>query len=125
MKLRVLVCGSREWTDELPVRAVLDGLYESAWDEFYVCQGGARGADAIAKKWCEDEEVPVNTFPADWSKGKQAGYLRNAQMLEEGKPTVVFAFGHGKGTDMMVNLAVKAGVPTYRVVRESTIQSAE
>lgn len=50
-------------------------------------------------------------FPADWDKyGKRAGYLRNVQMLDEGKPDLVVAFPGGKGTAMMVKLAKERGV---------------
>lgn len=111
---------------------------------FVVIEGGARGADSIAHDWVyhcplhgepvllatfdpvtyhdKPSGMPVASlrFPADWSKGKAAGYIRNRRMLEEGKPDFVLAFGHGKGTDMMVNLAVTAGVPTYRIVKENT-----
>lgn len=55
----------------------------------------------------------IMAFPAEWNKyGKKAGYIRNAQMLEIGKPDLVLAFWDGvsRGTKMMIDLAKKAGV---------------
>lgn len=121
--MRVLVCGSREWTDTVAINTILDACHAEAscWnDELVVIQGGARGADTIAATWCTDSKVQFEQYGAQWDKyGKAAGFIRNKRMLEEGKPDVVWAFGYGKGTDMMVNLAKDAGLPVYRVVKES------
>jgi len=88
-----------------------------------VISGCAPGADSVAWEWGRRMEkahhnVELQLFPADWKKhGRRAGYIRNAQMLEEGKPTVVLAFSsdlsESKGTSMMVDLAKKAGVQTF------------
>jgi hypothetical protein len=52
-----------------------------------------------------------------WNKcGIGAGYFRNVQMLEEGKPDLVVAFLGGKGTAMMVKIARAAGVEVRECV---------
>lgn len=114
--MRVLVCGSREWTDERAVRRFLAFLT----DRDTVIHGAARGADMLADKVARGKRCDVEAFPADWEAyGKKAGYLRNAEMLEEGRPDIVVAFGRGKGTDMMVDLAEKAGKTVYRITKPS------
>jgi hypothetical protein len=125
--VRVLICGSRDWEDQDIVWQLLDGLYETSGHELVVIHGAARGADRHAARWCavgdaDATEGPVEmAFPADWDRyGKRAGYVRNAQMLEEGKPDVVYGFMNeppSKGTSMMLDLAAKAGVSTYRIQR--------
>lgn len=121
--MRVLICGSRTWVDRVIVNAVLDGLHAevTSWNgTLFIIEGGAKGADRIAQDWAKGTGVDLWTCPAEWDTyGKRAGYLRNTRMLVEGKPDLIVAFGHGRGTDMMVELAKKAKVPTYRVVRES------
>ncbi len=122
--MRVLVCGSRTWTDRACIRSVLNGLYGEAPGPLVLIEGGQHGADRIASEWA-DEWVPyVLThlrFPADWQTyGKKAGPIRNAQMLEEGSPDVVWAFvnrplAESRGTANMVRRAVAAGIPTYVV----------
>jgi hypothetical protein len=75
----------------------------------------------LAQGWSTANDVPVLAFAANWTKyGKRAGFLRNTQMLEEGKPDVVWAFvdkdlSESKGTKMMVDIARKGGVPCYVV----------
>lgn len=76
-----------------------------------IIHGGARGGDRIGDEWAVLNWCNIHEFKADWEKyGKRAGYLRNVQMLEEGKPDLVIAFPGGTGTAMMVDLALKAGV---------------
>lgn len=64
----------------------------------------------------------VEKYPADWEKyGKVAGPIRNQQMLDEGKPDVVYAFtddlSNSRGTADMCRRANKAGVPVYVIGR--------
>lgn len=128
--MRVLVTGDREWDDERPIAALLQGLYDYNVDgsEFRVIHGGARGADNLAKTWArytestEFSEIRGWEFPALWDKyGKVAGPIRNQQMLDEAKPELVLAFNdnlaESKGTADMVKRAKKAGIPVYLVSR--------
>jgi hypothetical protein len=120
---RVLVCGSRDWTDQGPIYAVLDG-YDHDPLEFgvTVINGGAPGADSIAKRWAELNKVPCITCMADWKgQGKAAGPIRNGKMLGL-HPDVVWAFvtkplDESRGTADMVRRARAVGTPTYVVSR--------
>jgi hypothetical protein len=82
-------------------------------------EGGARGADSLAHKWASRNKVPTHTFRANWEEyGKRAGFIRNQQMLDEGKPNVVLAFftdihNKSKGTLGMIKIAQKAGVEVF------------
>ena len=108
--MRVLVCGGRDYPDQAKVNSVLTPLLEQ-FPDLEIIEGGATGADLLAKNWAHAKNVPVQTFPANWKLyGKRAGYIRNVQMLEEGQPDMVIAFPGGPGTGMMVNLADKANV---------------
>jgi predicted Rossmann-fold nucleotide-binding protein len=63
----------------------------------------------LAKELYEVMHVEHEDYPADWTKhGKSAGFVRNKQMLEEGKPDVVIAFPGGTGTAMMIKLVEEA-----------------
>lgn len=104
---RVLVCGGRNFKDKGRVWLALDGIQPDS-----VCQGGATGADQLAKEWCLARRVKCHTFMPDWKMdGRAAGPLRNQKMLDSFKPDVVLAFPGGKGTDCMKRKAIKAGVP--------------
>lgn len=118
--MRVLVCGSRTWTNREMLRRQLDRLVDQCTDNILaVIHGCAQGADLLAKEWATDVagiytvNVALMEFPANWRiHGKSAGFIRNQQMLTEGKPDLVLAFWDGKsrGTKHMIDLAKKAGV---------------
>ena len=113
--MRILVCGGRDFSDSALVNKFLN-QYLSDIDPPKIIQGDAQGADYLAKLWAVNNQVEFESFPADWKKyGKRAGYIRNVQMLNEGKPDIVIAFPGGKGTKMMINLAEAAGVPVVNV----------
>ena len=109
--MRVLVCGGRRFNDPLTLGSWLGGIHKQQGITLLI-EGGAPGADFMARKFAEWMEIPVLTFDADWKKhGKAAGPIRNRQMLTEGKPDMVVAFEGGKGTADMCRQALAAGIP--------------
>src|SRR6266446_1782976 len=79
--------------------------------DIVIIEGGATGADSAAVDFATVNFCKLEEFPADWKMfGRIAGYIRNKQMLVEGKPDLVVAFPGGKGTAMMVELANGAGI---------------
>lgn len=117
MGVRVLVCGSRDWTDTTAIEKELRLLPAGS----VVIHGDCRGADRIAGQVALNLGLEVQAFPADWeTHGRAAGPLRNARMLVEGRPDTVLAFHEAleasRGTKDMVRQARKAGV-TVKVTR--------
>lgn len=110
--MKVLVCGGRDYCDSSTVWGELDTIRRNVpHDTMRVIQGGARGADQIAREWCCNREVAYENYAADWKvHGKAAGPLRNQRMLDQGKPDLVLAFPGGRGTADMVRRAEAAGV---------------
>lgn len=115
--MRVLVCGGRDFVDSSLLWGALDVLHRKVpLDTMTVIQGGAHGADQIAREWCKSRCVPYDNYPADWDKhGKAAGPLRNQKMIDAGKPDLVMAAPGGRGTEDMIKRAVAARVPVERV----------
>lgn len=116
VKIRVLVCGDRDWTDYQMIRDQLATLLEDRpAEDIVVIEGEARGADSLSREAAYDLGIyQVRKFPADWKTlGKRAGPIRNAQMLKEGDPDLVWAFHDAielsKGTKDMVDISTKAG----------------
>lgn len=107
--MRVLVCGGRSFDGWSAVHRTLSEIKPSV-----VIQGGASGADQLAAKWADVNGVPLVTYPALWKQGKKAGPIRNAFMLQDGRPDVVIAFPGGHGTEDMIRKAEAAGVPVRR-----------
>lgn len=111
--MRVLVCGSRHFSDKEKMKEVLDDVYRESPFTVLI-HGDARGADRLSAQWANGRgDIEIRAFPADWTTyGKAAGPIRNAQMLKEGKPDLViaFMFKDSRGTKNMVEQATKAGI---------------
>jgi len=124
-EFRVLICGSRDWTDKRRIGRYLDELLEAEGLEpgqLIVIHGACKGADHHAGMEAKGRGCQVLEFPANWSKfGLSAGPKRNQQMLTEGKPERVVAFHpdleKSKGTKDMVNRAKFYGVPVEVITR--------
>lgn len=104
----VLVTGGRDYRDDKRVFDELD-----LFNPDFVIEGGATGADAMARKWAEQHGVHYATVPALWSAhGKPAGPRRNAVMVTLLKALETFgyecrviAFPGGPGTRSCVSIA--------------------
>ena len=84
---RVLVTGSRDWTDVPAVYDALNRVLAEHPQRSVVVVHGAcsKGADAIADHVARDLGLRVERHPADWdSYGKRAGFKRNAEMVALG-----------------------------------------
>lgn len=107
--MKVLVTGSRNCSNKKAIKqALLDHGATS------VVQGGAAGADALAKEAAKELGLPCWTVHAEWGKyGKRAGILRNQAMLDLHHPDLVLAFPmQGSiGTWDMVRRASEALIP--------------
>lgn len=113
----IIVCGGREYQDANVVDMALDSAYIE-FGSLHIIQGGAKGADLLAKQWAIRRNQQVTTVPADWTThGRSAGPIRNQIMLDRFKPDLVIAFPGGRGTFDMVTRARKADVPV-RVVEK-------
>jgi hypothetical protein len=121
--MRILVTGSRDWTDR---DTLLDALLlEYAFSDVKrsidctVVHGGARGADEMAGRAARRWGMVEEKHPADWRPygiyNPQAGLIRNTEMVALGAD-VCLAFikdGSAGATDC-ANKAEAAGIPTRR-----------
>jgi len=113
--MRVLVFGGGDFTDSKALYSYLDKFHKNNPIDVII-EGDARGADRMAGYWARKNGVDLLIFPADWkSHGKAAGFLRNRQMRDEGKPDVGVACPGGRGTEMMKKLLEEVGIPVYDI----------
>lgn len=116
--MRVLGCGSRQMSvTDFHIREAKKILEQEGTT--VLIEGGAKGGDTVWRFAALSLGIPIETYKADWEKnGRSAGPIRNRKMLVEGKPDAVFAFKprHSdmtKGTQNMVNIALKANVKVF------------
>lgn len=107
--MRVLVCGSRDWTDATAILMALRRLSRGST----VVHGASRGADMIAGGLAGSMGLSVQECPADWkAEPRKAGILRNLAMLDT-RPDLVLAFQRNgsRGTQHTIDEARRRGIP--------------
>lgn len=114
---KILVCGGRKFADRQWLYRVLDSALKR-YGALVIINGGAPGADTLAREWAFERLQPAITYPARWDDirpgvrvktrrdgtryNADAGHERNSLMLSDGKPNLVIAFPGGAGTANMV-----------------------
>lgn len=128
--LRILITGSRAWTDR---RVIADALLEAIethgphlihddgeptgprvdWENVTLVHGDARGADRIAAAIGRAWRFRIEACPAQWQRlGRGAGPIRNQAMCDLGADVALaFPIGSSRGTRDCVQKARAAGIP--------------
>lgn len=121
MRTRIIVAGSREFTDYGTAKEKLDGIVPKYSNTEIVC-GGCRGADRLGERYAREHGIPVVYFPADWDRhGRAAGPIRNREMAEYAGSDahgvlVAFWNGHSRGTADMITTAANHGCEIYKIL---------
>ena len=124
--MRILVTGSRDWTNYTLVDHALSMACVGASEVTVVHGHCPTGADAMADWWATHRQgdlsrsisapvlsITVERYPADWKRwGKSAGFRRNAEMVLLGADVcLAFIKNRSRGATMTADLAGKAGIP--------------
>jgi hypothetical protein len=117
-KSRILVCGGRTFYDVKMFEHTMQEARQKWFaTDFCIIQGGALGADGMAKQWAKFRGICCITVDADWDFYKNtAGILRNGWMLDYCKPELVIAFPGGTGTANMCRQAAACSVSVFRAL---------
>jgi hypothetical protein len=115
-RFRVLVTGSRDWTDRDLIRAKLLEVYRKHPTALLI-HGDARGADRLAADIWTRMGGQAKPYPANWRPSgrynPQAGNVRNDLMVST-MPDLVLAFfqmdASNRGTSDCVKRALAAGL---------------
>lgn len=115
--MRVLVTGSRTWTDADEIAWALLQVYEEFGPFTLVSGACPQGADRIAEQIVEDwnlSGMEIERHPADWGRhGKRAGFVRNQEMCDSGIDfCLAFIHAGSKGASHTARIAKQNGIPT-------------
>ena len=115
---RVLVTGSRTWSDTEAIRAGLARVWGDG-AAVLITGGCPVGADALAEACWRAWGGRVEAHPANWARhGRAAGPRRNAAMIAAGAQVcVAFIRDTSPGATHTVQLARAAGIPTHEVTQ--------
>lgn len=115
--MRVLVTGSRKWTDNDVIAEALfdvESEMEDQYEEFIIVHGDCPlGADRAARNYAVHNGIKEERHSAKWNEhGRAAGHIRNKLMVDT-KPdhALVFIKGESKGTLNCLEHIKKAGIP--------------
>lgn len=107
--IKLAVVGSRTFNDYELLKKSLQ-----TFDIKQIISGGAKGADFLAKKYAQENNISIREFMPDWDRfGKAAGYKRNEQIVQACDELVAFWDGSSKGTKHDIDLAEKMNKPLY------------
>jgi hypothetical protein len=121
MTTRVLLTGSRTWTDWHTIVAKLDFLARKIPDLLIIHGACARGADDIADRHARAHGIRTERHPANWRKyGRRAGHVRNAHMVALGAELcLAFIRDNSPGASGCAAMAEAAGISTVRFTERS------
>ena len=105
-----LICGGRNYGDYSRFKEVMKHL---PFTPSIIVQGGARGADLLAKLWAKENNIHCAEVQALWQNGKSAGHARNSAMLLLGIQYAI-ALPGGAGTKNMVKQLEASGVTVWQ-----------
>ncbi len=117
MTARILVTGSRDWTDVETIRAALSDTWHGLGcpPDAVLVQGECHlgGADKIAADLWREWGFPVEGHPAERGPdGHVLGPKRNAHMVSLGADVcLAFPLDTSRGTRNCMRLARQAGIP--------------
>lgn len=112
---RILVTGSRDWTDIDTIRAALMNEV-IVGEQMLVVHGACAGADMLADRAARDFGWLRELYPARWNQfGKQAGFIRNHEMVNAGADVcLAFILNGSRGSGHCARVAEAAGIPVKR-----------
>lgn len=117
MTYRILVTGSRDWTDKPTIRHAIFQTWQSAGSpkDTVLVSGHARGADRYAEICGDAFGFTVERHPAKWDEeGKSAGPKRNQRMVNlDADICLAFPLENSIGTPDCIKKAKKAKIPIH------------
>lgn len=132
----LLIAGSRSFDDvEMFERIVAENMPAGA-AETVIVEGGAKGADTLARDYARENGIHFSEFKPKWSKyGKAAGPFRNVEMIEFvrehgeaelGGSALFFWDGQSRGTAQCIREARKLiPVRVWNTVEGKYMEEAE
>lgn len=108
--MKVIIAGSRDFKDYILLEKSCLFLLNNKLN-IEIISGGAQGADLLGEKFAIKMDYPIKYFLPDWGKnGKNAGFIRNKEMVNYGDILIAFWGGQSKGTKHMIDISREKGL---------------
>lgn len=106
--MKIAIVGSRKWPFPEQIKEAVKKIAQKFPDATIV-SGGARGVDTWAEQAALEFGLTVEIYPADWSLGRHAGFLRNQQIVDAADRVLAFWAYGSRGTKDTIDKARRAG----------------
>ncbi len=104
--MKIGIVGSRNYTEWVCFLGHMGSLFPFGKGIDLIVSGGAEGADTLAELYADRNEIKTKIIKPDWEKyGKQAGFIRNGEIIRESDIIIAFWDGVSKGTADTINKA--------------------
>lgn len=114
--LKLLICGGRNFDNFSMLSSAIKQI-QAVYTIDIIIEGGAPGADTLAKVWAKHNGIHFAEVPALWDNYKRrAGGLRNSAMLIL-KPNYCLAMPGGPGTRDMIRKCIDANIVVWSPYR--------
>lgn len=115
--MHAMICGGRTQSLTPAMTAWLDELRQTLSITVLI-PGGSRHLDSALTTWAHMQGVPVAPIPADWQPGHAHGAVRSGVYLDlltqySTAGLALLALPGGEGTQYLVTLARRLGLPVY------------
>lgn len=113
---KVIVCGGRDNDNYDGIIRALDA-FNKKHPITLLIEGGAKGADAHAAVWADNNKIDRVTAFCNWAEfGNRAGPIRNKMMATKLGADYCIAFKGGSGTKNMISQAKANSIPVWEVM---------
>lgn len=107
--MKTIIAGSRGATQYKFIELATQLCY---FEVTSVVSGTCRGGDKLGERYATANNLPLELYPADWKKyGKSAGFIRNAEMVENADALIAIWDGFSNGTKNMIEIARRKKFP--------------
>lgn len=120
--MKTIIAGSRTVQSYALVLAAIE---ESGFAPLIteVFSGMASGPDIFGFRWAVERKIPVRQFHPDWKGlGKQAGFIRNAEMVTFADALIAVWDGRSQGTKHVIAYTKKMDPPLKVFVKMVGVQ---
>lgn len=113
--MNIGVVGSRTFHNYSFMQLVLNRVTLNVMEQpLTIISGGAKGADSLAKQYCEAVGIQIIEILPDWNKyGKSAGPIRNKEIVERSDYIIAFWDGKSRGTKYTIDMAERVGKKVF------------
>jgi predicted Rossmann fold nucleotide-binding protein DprA/Smf involved in DNA uptake len=97
--MKIGVVGSRQFNNKDLLYTILKSFVDVSFGDILIVSGGAKGADTLAEKFANENNLNKLIIPAQWDRyGKRAGPIRNQLIVDNSEMIIAFPAEISRGT---------------------------